>query len=161
MTQYFDDFQREVDSFDRSVGFPSTTEADRVRELEHRLVFDCTVTAQAPEFPANLREAIHQTILRGAVHCQPMNTPPDLVADFEVFSEHLDRLSRLGSDLHSIFHEVARDESCPFYDNPRAWVLMKASEGEEVRERMAAELAGTTLEAQISGILGNDGDPKP
>ena len=153
MTAYFDDFQRQLRTFDVQSEYPGQGEDDRIRELEYQLVFDCTVTAQAPEFPAYLRERVHKTILLGAVAFQPLNVPKEHIADFETFAEHVQRLSRLCSDLHTIFHDVARDESTPFYDNPRAWVMSQYAEGENVRERMAAEMSGTTVEAQVAEQL--------
>jgi len=149
MTAYFDDIAKELATFDISKEYPSQEEAERIRALEIRLVDDCTVTSMAPEFPEELRAAVARTILLGSIACQPQHLPIEYAADYEHFREHVGKLHKLSSDLHGIFHAVAHHPDCPFGDNPRSWFLTQLCAGEELRDEMAAELAGTTVTAMM------------
>lgn len=84
--------------------------ARALAEIEGELVRDVTVRVMFPDFPEDLREAIHRTVLRYGVTMIPDLAYP---ADFETFQEHQARLHTLSGDLHTIFHEVARTEASP------------------------------------------------
>jgi hypothetical protein len=117
------------------------------------VVFDCTVCSMFPDFPESIRAQIAELVLRRGVETQPLNTPPELQADFETFAQHVRRVQELIGDLHTLFHGVALHPDCPYGDNPLGGVHRLNAAGEELRERLAAEVAGTTLDAQISKTL--------
>lgn len=147
MTAYFDDIQNELHML-RNL-HPTMEVRDDLRDLEYKMVRDCTIAAESPEFPGDLRIKIHRLILMKSVNFQPLNIPMEHEHDLDEFTEDVDKIRSLCSDLHSIFHEVARHEDCPYLDNPLAPMHILYARGEEVREQMAAELAGTTLEEQL------------
>jgi hypothetical protein len=88
---------------------------------------------------------VHQTILMGAVEMQSTILPVEHQADFETFRQGVYRIQCLASDLHTIAHKVARHSDCPFYDDPQAGIKRLFAAGEDVRDEMAAKLAGTTV----------------
>jgi len=150
MTCYFDDLHSKLSSLNAHA--PSEADFKTLREIEHQAVFDCTVNAQFPEFPADLRQELHEVILRGGVETQSRILPIELQADFETFEQHVQRIMCLVGDLHTIAHMVARREDCPFGDSPMSGVMSLFSDGEEIRDEMAAAIAGTTVEAYIKEL---------
>lgn len=151
MTAYFDDAVNELWKLNSAA--PCPQDYDFIRELELRVVHDCTVCSIFEEFPAHLRMKLAEIVLHKGVASQPLNTPPELQADFETFEEHIRRVRSLFGELHDLFHSVGTDRDCPFGDSPLSGVRMFANRGEELRERLAARAAGTTLEAQRAAEL--------
>lgn len=104
--------------------------ARALAEIEGELVRDVTVRVMFPDFPEDLREAIHRTVLRYGVTMIPDLAYP---ADFETFQEHQARLHTLSGDLHTIFHDAAHRG---FSDQPQMGVWKLYAEGEAQREQM-------------------------
>lgn len=77
---------------------------EELGKIEEELVRDVTVCAMFPDFPDDLRLAIHKTVLRYGVTCLPTIAYP---RDFETVEQHKTLLYELNGDLHSIFHEAA------------------------------------------------------
>jgi len=91
------------------------------------------------DFPVDLRDRCHRIILKHGVHTLPVNAPEK---DFETVYDHVYLLTKLSFDLHTFFHDIARDERTPYWDNPRAPLMALLTRGEERQEAMvAAELA--------------------
>lgn len=136
MTAYFDEFAKKLNNL--RVNAPG--DWNGLEKLESRLVRDVSVMAESPGFPPDLREAIHKTILAHAVTCQPLlpdlrtrENPRRYDTDQWVYTE----LGMLESELHTIFHQLARLEA-GFSDSPLQYVNSLAGSGEEYRERLAA-----------------------
>ena len=139
MTAYFDQAHEDLRGA-RGMGYGAMVE--RFDAVETRVVHDCTVAAMFPEFPPDLREAIHRVVLRYGIQTLPVNAPP---ADFDTPDEHKRRLDCLVGDLHSVFHELGGRlrpdpdwEGQYFTDNPLRFVLRMYARGEEEREQMVA-----------------------
>jgi len=128
MTHYFDDAHAQLDAID----LDSHDFYIELEQLEQRVVFDCTVCAQAPDFPEDLREAIHKTVLKYGVRSLPV----DADRDFEHVEQHVRFLGRLFSGLHTIFHTLAYRRLEIWWDSPLAYVRRLYTDGEEIREKM-------------------------
>ena len=138
MTAYFDDFATELAALAQNAG---AHPYDALYAIERRLVDDCLVTAMAPEFPADLRYLLLQTVLLKSVVSQPRELPPQHIMDFETTAEHFGVLRKLASELHTIFHGVAADPDCPFGDHPRSWWLTQRMHADERLAQMAEALS--------------------
>lgn len=148
MTSYFD--AKAIELRELKHLLPDTwrfTEA--LRAIERVLVWDCTVASSAPDFPEELRTAIHCAVLRHGVDTLPVNAAP---ADFETEQDHLRRIRNLNEDLHDIFHALA--QMTDFSDVPTS-VIRRAfvTPREEERERMAPEYGGVTPEAYMAKTM--------
>jgi hypothetical protein len=126
MTMYFDDFQEKLSDIDPE-------DFRLLIDIENDLVMDCTICAQMPGFPSDLKVRIHKIVLKYGIHNLPLNAPP---RDFEFSWEHMDLLRSMGSDLHSVFHDVARLELDRFSDSPKMPLMALYTDGEIVREQM-------------------------
>ena len=110
---------------------------DGLRAIETSLVFDCTVAVMLPWWPhPDLREAVHRAVLAHGIESLPETATPADNGEMEVVQWASWRISRLNSDLHDIWHEVAHRGGT---DNPRGGVLDLFGQGEMERERLAAE----------------------
>ena len=103
--------------------------------VEKRVVFDCTVAAMLPGFPADLKKPLHELVLKHGVQMLPVNAPP---ADFETEDDHYRRLNDLVWHLHSVFHTVAERALENFNDNPLQPLRCLYAKGEEEREGIVA-----------------------
>lgn len=153
MSSYFDDTDhrlREAKPTDQAEwdGLPCSA----FEAIERKLVFDVTVAAALPGFPADLADAIHRVVLRYGVVALPDVAEP---ADFETDEEHRRRLFYLSGDLHSIFHEVGRRCWPTLSDNPRLGVIRVFDAGEERRIALAevARWGDVRAEAEIAGLV--------
>ena len=133
MTSYFDTAHEEVRLGRTRPDYGVMI--SRFEEVESRVVFDCTVAAMMPGFPADLREAIHRTVLEHGICTLPVNAPP---ADFETEDDYKRRLDALLWDLHTIFHEVAHRGLDGFTDQPPTPMRRLYALGEEEREKLVA-----------------------
>lgn len=127
MTAYFDDMSRRISRLKEVDAY------DGARDLELKLVRDVTICAMWPGFPEDLRLAVHKTVLCFGIQSLPVNAEP---ADFEFWEEGRQRLHRLCSDFHDIFHELARRDIYGFSDSPKMPLAVLYATGEEERERM-------------------------
>lgn len=132
MTAYFDTLTSKI----QDVPWDSPTAWDDYGSLEQDLVFDCTVAAMFPAFPEDLRLCVHRAILKGAVQHLPRNAPP---ADFEHNHEYGARLRTMTSDLHDVFHELARRGIPGFGDSPKAPLRHLYDDGDEIREQFVKD----------------------
>ncbi len=139
MTHYFDKTGEDLSDALRLQGRERVEAFERI---EGKLVFDCTIAAMMPGFPADLRLNVHETVNRWAVSMLPVNAPP---ADFETEQEHYRRLVELSEDLHSVFHEVARRCLDGFSDQPDMPMRRIYALGEEEREKL---VEGKSLPSQ-------------
>lgn len=152
MTAYFDETHERL----RAVDLTDWRAVERLGEIEQKLVFDCTIAAMWEGFPPEVAKGIHTTIMLGAVQMQPRPLPEADIADFETIEEHVQRLHSLCWDLHTHFHNAALTEGYPYGDSPLNPTAALFGKGEEVRDHMAAERAGTTLEAWMRERYGDD-----
>lgn len=138
MTAYFDSKHEQLRRFD-------ITRDDvwrPIEEFELRLVWDVTLAAEWPGMPEDLRDAIHQCVLKYGIASQPLiEVDGDLRQRSgpspDTLQEHVDLLHRFIWDLHSIFHEVAKRNPDGFSDSPEAPLRCLFSQGETRREAMA------------------------
>ncbi len=131
MSVYFDEFAQKIA---RVNGLPSAVRHDMLRILEEELVFDVTVAAEWPGFPADLRDEAYQVILDHGVETQPPGHCG--VLDLRNVNDYLSELCTMAGDLHTVFHSVAERQLSDFTDNPRMPLLLRAADGQERRARM-------------------------
>jgi hypothetical protein len=131
MTAYFDQVHDEFNALD-----PNNISAfcKGIDQIEERLVFDCSVCAQWPGFPEDLRQRVHETILKYGSATLPMDFP----RGFDTAEEQLESMHKLCFDLHSIFHDLLnRGLDGPWSDDPRMPLRALYAQCEEVREQLA------------------------
>lgn len=109
-----------------------------IDDWEHTLVYDVTLCAQQPGFPEDLREAAYKLMLRHGVATLPVNHGGR--TDIESVDDHLRSLATLSHHLHTVFHALAGQNIDRFSDDPRAPMRCIFSDGEEIRERMVAQM---------------------
>ncbi len=155
MTAYFDDYARELakladpwraatdaalkelDGEKRvTVRFPY----DELQALERKIVWDVTLAAESPGMPDHLRDAIHAVIIKHAVEDRPVNDQTHPTVQTE--EDYLYEMSRLGGELHSIFHVVAHEGGHGFSDSPISPLRVLYARGDERREGMVATRKG-------------------
>lgn len=153
MSSYFDDTDRRI----REAKFPDQVEWDGLlcsafEAIERKLVFDVTVAAALPGFPADLADAVHRVVLRHGVTTLPDVAEP---ADFETDEEHRRRLFYLSGDLHSIFHEVGTRCWPMLSDNPLMGIHRVFDAGEERRIALAEieRWGDVRAEAEAIGLV--------
>ena len=125
MTAYFDSVSSKIGSAELF--------GDTLNEIEDRLVTDVTVCAMMPGCNGNIAERIHKAVLRWGESNMPLNAPP---VDYEHAETRRSRLHSLGSDLHDIFHDLARLGHDRFTDDPLTPLRCLYADGEVVREGM-------------------------
>ncbi len=125
MTAYFDQKHSKL----RDI---HVTDYEGLRTFEEEVVNDCMIAAEMPGMPADLRDAIHRTILDRAVNAQPMldNGMFHVGADPENMVHHIDCLNTLVWDLHTVFHEVGSRRLDRFSDDPRTPLRCLVPDGE-------------------------------
>lgn len=147
MTAYFDDKARELDSAHAFYQRRKASRRERFWQMmcrwEEALVFDVTVCAQMPGMRRALAERIHRAVIERGVECRPINAP---ALDLDGVAAHRHRLACLNSELHLIFHDVARwgdaqrrtdaGATCPFSDDPRSPLRAMYASGEAAREAL-------------------------
>jgi len=138
MTTYFDDASNELREVLADVRAGSVVAWGAFGKVEQRVVFDCTVAAMQPTFPADLRELTHRIVLKYGITMLPVNAPP---ADFETDDEHYRRLSDMLWDLHSLYHELAGRGIDGFNDSPMMPMRAMYSRGDEEREQLVVRAA--------------------
>ena len=124
MTKYFDDAEM-------SLSYLSGEDWETMGAWERRLVFDCTVAVEMLGCPPDIRDRVHDIILRWGVQCLPPNAPS---ADFETPADYVQRMTYLASNLHNAFHTLARAGLDGFTDDPRAPFYRLHAQGQERRE---------------------------
>lgn len=128
---------------------------EKLRLWEQKLVEDVTIAAAWPDMPEDLTAAIHKAVLAHAMTAVPVNCKSP---DFRSFHEAISSLHTLCSDLHDIFHSLARRGLEGWNDSPLTPLRMLFARGEEVREQLVVgtsrekpawngELAAPTLSA--------------
>lgn len=134
MTAYFDDCARQIHEASVKLRLPSENFAalEALRLIEEKMVFDVTVAAMLPGFPADCREMIHKVVLKHGVHTRPVNAPE---ADYEDDSQYVSRMRELEGGLHSVFHEVAHALGGG-WDNPLVGIRRIYAQGDAEREKM-------------------------
>lgn len=149
MSSYFDKTDQEITECQ-----DSREGHDRIRQIEDTLVRDVTVCAMFPDFPADLRNLIHLTVLQYAVHNLPETAYP---ADFETFDEHKQRMHRLSCDLHTLFHDAAHRG---LTDSPLTPLRQLYSEGECQREELILAMPAWKCQDEACGRTWGF-DPRP
>lgn len=128
MTSYFDDVNTAIYNLRTD-----DNKYDTIKTIEEKLVGDCTVCAMMPGFPDDLRKRVHEVVLKHAVYCLPLNAPPK---DFETWEDHVRIMRELNSDLHTVFHDVARSRLDRFSDSPTMPLRCLYADGETEREQI-------------------------
>lgn len=136
MTAYFDSIDQSI----RNVDTEDAEAAFRFMEIELGMVRTIAQTVMMPDFPSNHRKKIVAIVTRKGIRTQPLNTPKAVVTDFVSHEEHRQRLLDLSASLHSAFHDVARDDTTAYLDNPRAGALRMDALFEEQCEAFAEKL---------------------
>lgn len=114
------------------------TEADdhdfeALRKWEDRIVYDCTVCVMAPPgLSKRFRNMVHECVIRHGRYA--IGKTPESWFDFCV------TMGKLGSDLHGIFHSIAREGLDYYWDDPLGPIRRLHAAGEE--ERDAIQKAG-------------------
>ncbi len=109
---------------------------DALDSVDTSVVFDVSVCSEMPEFPKDLRERIHKTVLKYSAACQPVNTPGPC---YETFEDHARGIISMVDELHTVFHDLAeRGVNDPtlrgFSDDPTLPLRILYSRAEEKRE---------------------------
>lgn len=128
MTYYFDKFGAELGETSKLRNDP-TALAQRLTELEHRLVRDVSIAAEWDGFPADLRESIHRLILRHGVMAEGC----DNERAAESVEEHVREISYLAGYLHDVFHALAERHLDGFSDDPTVPLRNLVDEASEYR----------------------------
>lgn len=147
MTAYFDQTHEAISHLEKVaidedgqvVG--DCKELDRIYKeldrIEETLVFDVTIALEEEGFPADLRVAGHDIILKHAVSCRPINdsTHPSV----ESFRDHVKEIHEMSSALHTLFHRACLDHRLS--DDPRSFLQRVYCRGESYREEIVAKRA--------------------
>lgn len=112
MTAYFDRFAKDL----RDLGPDVEGRADELAALEERLVRDVFLATRLPRFPEAARAGVYRAVAQFAVQTLPSRGFPR--PDFEFDEQYRGRLERMGDELHTIFHGVARLEIEGVSDDP-------------------------------------------
>jgi len=135
VTGYFDEYARCVQDADPYEG-PNNFET-----LERELVADVTLVAEAPGLPQRYRRKIHALVRGLGVATAEKGFPG---YDPETHDAHRQQPAQLGSDLHSLFHDIAR--TVPgLTDYPTSYRMRVDTRGSDYRAAMHAG----TLEALL------------
>jgi hypothetical protein len=141
VTAYFDQKHSEARRVEEAiaacadVGPTWIRAAKELEAIDRAVIWDVSICAEMPDFPADLREGIHKTILAKSVEGQPLNAKG---LDFESIADRVKLLQDLIWELHSMFHELANMRLEGFSDDPRAPLYALYASGEELREKLAA-----------------------
>ncbi len=140
MTTYFDAKDAELRVISRTLfadGEPGSDWGVAMAALDHldvSVVWDVSICAGMPGFPADLRTAVHEMILRYSPAGQPRTGS---TLDFGTTEEHIQTVSSLIHGLHTIFHEVGARHLDDFGDDPKQPLYELYGQGEEIREDLA------------------------
>lgn len=135
MTAYFDSTHSKIRDIVSRADVDLWEKAKAFDIVEEALVFDCTIAAEWPGFPEDLRDVIHKIVVKLGLASLPINM---LRPCMETVEDHGERLHKLCWDLHTAFHEVAYRQLEGFSDDPRFPVRALYAVGEERRENLAA-----------------------
>ena len=105
--------------------------------LDNDVVTDVTMCTAFHRFPADLADKVHRTVLKYSAASQPVNGS---APEYDEPWQHARGIGNMLSDLHTIFHEVARRNIVGFSDDPRSPLRAMYAKGEEVREQIAEAL---------------------
>jgi hypothetical protein len=131
MTAYFDTAGERLSIAIRTRASNAMALAAELDEIDFKLVEDVSICSEFPEFPDDLREGLHRTILRWSAAGQPVNATGPC---YETPQEHAYGIGNLISGLHTIFHELAERRLTGFSDDPRTPLRILYSRAEERRE---------------------------
>ena len=136
MTAYFDDAHTRLQGLLEADlrGGPTTYSA--IEEWEQKLVFDVTVCAEWPGCPEDIRDCIHETVLRHGLNTQPICAEVEQPNTEAAFA---DRLHKLVWDLHSVFHDLARRGVPGFSDSPTTPLRAIYAQGDARRTKVLCE----------------------
>jgi hypothetical protein len=146
MTAYFDgkgalfgEIQKKLPRSDDKdpLGSWSRDGLNLLDQLDNDVVTDVTMCTAFEGFPPDLAEQVHRTVLKYSSASQPVNgsTP-----EYDEPWQHARGIGNMLSDLHTIFHEVARRNIVGFSDDPRSPLRVMYAKGEEVREQLVEKL---------------------
>lgn len=141
MTAYFDAKRREIDDLDTALraltaDSPGWDAFFTARDaFDRAIVWDVTIAAESPGFPADMRDAIHTTVIAYSVACTTRGAD---VPDYADESAHNYGLRMMAERLHDIFHALGRLRLEGYSDDPRSWLREVHGRGEERREQLAA-----------------------
>ena len=123
--------------------------------LETEMVNDVTLAAELPDFPPEYADTIAKIVMQHGY----ASTPHEHLAEVEDAAEYRQRLTRLASDLHSVFHGVAHADG-PLRDDPLHGVLRLLGNGEERRAAiLRRERDALVAKHYPGGVYGiDDGD---
>lgn len=147
MTAYFDAMGERFAQIERTFDWHSQASWDALEAWELELVRDVTLAAESPGMPADIREAIHDCVLRYGVRSLPVNHRGNDWPDGNEQWHLLSSLGNLSSSLHDIFHELCRKHLDGFSDDPRMPMRVLFSKGEEFREQ---RVVGTKHELPLA-----------
>lgn len=102
--------------------------------IESDVVRDVTICAEWPGMPADLRDAIHRTVLRYASNEQPRGAHNSDAPDYADNRARAIGLTEMVNHLHSVFHGVSRLPG--FTDSPRSPIGGLDDDGDDRRARM-------------------------
>ena len=130
MTSYFDTAHTDLSKLQKDV--KSLFDND-VIAWEQKIIYACTLVAEWPGCPGDIRDRIHGVIIEHSVtqvepHCD--NPRADSESDEDGFSE----LHKLSWELHTVFHDLASKNLPGFNDKP--WTPPRAlcAQGEDRRD---------------------------
>jgi len=136
MTSYFDAVFSSVTALKSD-----PNKYDTIKNIEDKIVFDVTICAMQPDFPSDLRVAIHRIILRCAVYNLPPNAPEK---DFATWEDHIQLMNNLHSDLHDVFHALAYRGLPRYSDSPLTPLQCLYADGDMEREAMITQAGEQT-----------------
>lgn len=131
MTAYFDNMTERLVQIQEGLQKDGFRAMNLLRHWERLLVNDVLVATQLG-LPEEIVAQIHKVILKHGVESLPPDIKP---LELETFQEHLHHMDRLVFDLHTVFHNLARNHGQS--DSPRAPLRGLLSRAEEA-------LAGAT-----------------
>lgn len=140
MTHYFDDTDRQISDAATLAGQQAQ---ERLRQIEHKLIFDVSVCVMMSGFPESLRVEANKIMLEHAVEWRPCNSLDN--PRVQELHDHIEELYKMSCDLHTLFHRVVNEWEIPgllpdgayFSDDPTRLLRALATQAEAEREEMA------------------------
>lgn len=137
MTAYFDDVDARLRELTERWGEAVWVWRDdyALEQLDRTIVTDVSCCAEWSGFPVDLRDLVHEVVLRHSVVAQPRGAVM-ACPNYETTPARIRGMVKLSKELHDVFHVVGSRRLAGFSDDPKEPLIALAAVGEDRRTSM-------------------------